>query len=168
MIYWTMLEHHSLQFIIAATNDGLCFTGSLGKGVEELERWQLRHYPHHALQHAPNKMSVYAQQLTEYLQGEREHLTFAIEVDGTPFQRDVWHALQKVPYGETRTYSDIAIAIQKPTAVRAVASAIGANPVMIVIPCHRIIGKNGKLTGFRGGLLMKEHLLKIEGVSVKE
>lgn len=167
MIYWTMLEHDSLSFIIAATNDGLCFTGSLGQGVEELEYWQLRYYPHHELQHAPHNMTIYIQQFIEYLQGEREQLTFAFTVNGTPFQRDVWYALQKVPYGETRTYSDIAIAINKPTAVRAVASAIGANPVMIAIPCHRIIGKNGKLTGFRGGLPMKETLLKIEGITVK-
>ena len=85
-----------------------------------------------------------------------------LDLYGTKFQKSVWTELQKIPFGETSTYSDIAEKINKPSAFRAVGSAIGANPVMIVIPCHRVIGKSGKLTGFRGGLLMKQKLLALE------
>ena len=80
----------------------------------------------------------------------------------TEFQRQVWTQLLKIPYGETRTYSEIATAIGRPKAIRAVATAIAKNPLLIVIPCHRVIGKDGQLRGYRGGEAMKERLLTIE------
>ena len=85
-----------------------------------------------------------------------------IDLHGTPFQQIVWKALQEIPYGQTVSYSDIAERIEKPNAVRAVGTAIGANPVLIIVPCHRVIAKSGKLGGFRAGLEMKEQLLELE------
>ncbi|RMH40684.1 MAG: methylated-DNA--[protein]-cysteine S-methyltransferase, partial [Gammaproteobacteria bacterium] len=82
---------------------------------------------------------------------------------GTPFQQSVWRALLTIPYGALRTYQDVADAIGRPTAVRAVANAIGANPIAIMIPCHRVIGRNRQLTGFGGGLVNKRILLEREG-----
>jgi methylated-DNA-[protein]-cysteine S-methyltransferase len=82
--------------------------------------------------------------------------------EGTPFQVSVWRALQDIPYGETTTYGAVAKLVGRPTAIRAVGAANGANPIPIIIPCHRVIGSNGKLTGFGGGLPTKEKLLKLE------
>ncbi|BDU54960.1 methylated-DNA--[protein]-cysteine S-methyltransferase [Limnohabitans sp. TEGF004] len=104
-----------------------------------------------------------ATQLREYFDGQRQ--TFEIELQpawGTPFQRAVWRALQRIPYGHTSTYGGIAHDIDKPKAVRAVGAAIGQNPHSIIVPCHRVLGANGSLTGFAGGLDRKKHLLALE------
>ena len=101
-------------------------------------------------------------QLSEYFAGERRGFELPLELSCTPFQRDVLTALQRIPYGETRSYSDIAAAVGRPKAVRAVGAANARNPLPIVIPCHRVIGKRGALTGFGGGLDVKEHLLGLE------
>ncbi len=101
-------------------------------------------------------------QLEEYLKGNRKIFDFPIEVQGTPFQLKVWDALRNIPYGETRSYKQIAEAIEKPKAVRAVGMANNRNPLLIVNPCHRVIGSNGKLVGYASGLPLKEFLLKLE------
>ena len=104
-----------------------------------------------------------ATQLREYFEGQRQ--TFEIQLQpawGTPFQRAVWQALQRIPYGHTSTYGDIARDIDNPKAVRAVGAAIGQNPHSIIVPCHRVLGANGSLTGFAGGLDRKKHLLALE------
>ena len=104
-----------------------------------------------------------ARQLHEYFTGERKAFDLPLSIKGTDFQQAVWNALMDVPYGETRTYGEIAKAIGKPKAARAVGMANNRNPVSIVIPCHRIIGADGSLTGYGGGLNAKEFLLKLEG-----
>jgi methylated-DNA-[protein]-cysteine S-methyltransferase len=101
-------------------------------------------------------------QLDEYFKGERYQFTFPYIFEGTDFQKKVWKALTSIPYAETGTYKDIAISIENEKAVRAVGSANGKNKLSIVIPCHRIIGSNGKLTGYAGGLWRKEWLLQHE------
>nr|WP_273702385.1 methylated-DNA--[protein]-cysteine S-methyltransferase [Tepidanaerobacter syntrophicus] len=88
-----------------------------------------------------------------------------MDLKGTDFQISVWEALLNIPYGTTKTYSQVAAEIGRPKATRAVGGAIGANPVSIVVPCHRVIGKDGSLTGFGGGLEIKKKLLKLEGIS---
>ncbi len=104
--------------------------------------------------------------LERYFAGEPvEFEDVPLDVRGTPFQRSVWTALQRIPYGETRTYGQLAEAMAKPSAVRAVGTAIGRNPLPIVLPCHRVVGSNGALTGFRGGLEMKRAILALEGVT---
>ena len=101
-------------------------------------------------------------QLREYFAGERRSFTLPLDFVGTEFQKKVWQALVAIPFGETRSYGDIARAIGHPQAVRAVGAANGRNPVSIVAPCHRVIGANGKLTGFAGGLEVKAFLLNLE------
>ncbi|MCU0121070.1 methylated-DNA--[protein]-cysteine S-methyltransferase [Pseudomonas sp. B2M1-30] len=104
-----------------------------------------------------------ARQLTEYFAGTRNGFELDLDFVGTDFQKKVWAALLTIPFGETRTYSEIARQIGHPTAVRAVGAANGRNPISIVAPCHRVIGASGKLTGFAGGLEAKERLLTLEG-----
>ncbi len=103
-----------------------------------------------------------AKQLQEYFDGRRRHFDLPLEPRGTPFQRSVWRELQKIPYGETITYGEIAARLGKPAAVRAVGASNGCNPIPIVIPCHRVIGANGSLVGFGGGLDKKRYLLRLE------
>jgi len=104
-----------------------------------------------------------SRQLTEYFAGKRTQFDLPLDAGGTEFQQEVWSALLKIPFGELRSYSDIAAIIGRPKAVRAVGAANGRNPLPIVVPCHRVIGSNGSLTGFAGGLPMKTQLLELEG-----
>lgn len=101
-------------------------------------------------------------QLHEYFAGTRQRFTLPLDFAGTDFQIKVWQALLAIPFGETRSYRQIAEAIGHPAAVRAVGAANGRNPLSIVAPCHRVIGTNGKLTGFAGGLAVKAFLLQLE------
>ena len=103
-------------------------------------------------------------QLREYFGGERESFSVPLRLVGTAFQLSVWQALKKIPYGRTRSYREIARSIGRPTATRAVGAANGQNPLPIFVPCHRVIGSNGSLTGFGGGLDVKLALLRLEGV----
>lgn len=103
-----------------------------------------------------------ARELHEYLEGERRAFTFPYRLVGTPFRLQVWKELEKVPYGETTTYKRLTEAIGRPGAYHAVGGAVGANPLGIVVPCHRVIGTNGSLTGYAWGLPMKEALLELE------
>ncbi len=101
-------------------------------------------------------------QLSEYLNGKRKTFDLPFKMRGTQFQLQVWNALLDIPYGETRSYKQIAEAIGNPKAVRAVGMANNRNPLLIIVPCHRIIGKNGSLVGYAGGLDKKEFLLRLE------
>lgn len=101
-------------------------------------------------------------QLREYFAGERKSFSLTLIPEGTEFQRAVWSELQKIPYGETISYKGLAERIASPKAVRAVGRANGANPIPIIIPCHRVIGNDGSLTGFGGGLPLKKRLLELE------
>lgn len=101
-------------------------------------------------------------QLLEYLQGLRREFSLPFAPEGTPFQRKVWQALEAIPYGETRSYQDIAVAVDNPKGVRAVGGANNRNPLPIFIPCHRVVGVKGQLTGYAGGLPLKEALLELE------
>ena len=104
-----------------------------------------------------------AKQLQEYFAGERQHFELSLDPCGTPFQQEVWTSLQAIPFGEVRSYRDIAHEVGRPKAVRAVGAANGRNPIPIIVPCHRVIGSDGSLTGFAGGLETKKLLLKLEG-----
>ena len=103
-----------------------------------------------------------AAQLTEYFSGARREFDLPLDPQGTDFQKSVWKALQDIPYGKTKSYKQIAEAIKNPKACRAVGMANNKNPIWIIIPCHRVIGADGSLTGYGGGLGMKEKLLKLE------
>jgi methylated-DNA-[protein]-cysteine S-methyltransferase len=102
------------------------------------------------------------QQLTEYFAGKRQTFSVPLDMRGTPFQKNVWEALLAIPFGETRSYGQLAKQLGNPNATRAVGAANGRNPLSIIVPCHRVIGSSGKLTGFAGGLDTKAHLLTLE------
>lgn len=105
------------------------------------------------------------EQLSEYFAGRRRMFTVPVQPQGTPFQRKVWNALREIPYGTTISYSGLAARIGDPSAVRAVGLATARNPIPIIIPCHRVIGKDGSLTGFGGGIALKASLLRLEGAA---
>jgi methylated-DNA-[protein]-cysteine S-methyltransferase len=113
--------------------------------------------------HSPHSMSAYVTELEEYLAGKRREFSFPLDPRGTDFQLACWRALLAIPYGETRSYADIARAVGKPNAFRAVGMANNRNPIAIVVPCHRVIASNGTLCGYGGGLDVKRKLLELEG-----
>jgi len=143
------------SLLLAGEDDGLGFIGlPQGKGRVAIEAgWRLD----------PECFADAAAQLAEYFAGRRRRFDLQLAPTGTGFQLSVLEALQTIPYGETRSYRDIARQIGRPTAVRAVGAANGRNPLPIVIPCHRVIGADGSLTGFGGGLPSKRFLLELEG-----
>jgi O-6-methylguanine DNA methyltransferase len=112
----------------------------------------------------PRTLSNAARQLSEYFAGRRRHFDIDLHLVGTPFQQDVWNETAQIPYGEVRSYGDVAIAIGRPHAFRAVGNANGANPWPIVVPCHRVVSSVG-IGGYGGGLDVKRFLLSIEGVT---
>lgn len=161
-IYWSLLMYRDWNLYIASTSKGLVFIGSQNKSFEELSEWTQKRFPGSLLVKDDAKLEPYVVELREYLEGKRQHFTVPFHFIGTAFQRAVWNALCEIPYGQTKSYSDVANQINKPAAVRAVGTAIGANPFLITVPCHRVVGKNGSLTGYRGGLDMKTKLLELE------
>ena len=146
------------SFAYYDTDLGLLEVGCTGETVTHLRWVDESVHPH-----APTALSdEAANQVQRYLAGERQDFDLPLAPAGTDFQRSVWQALCAIPYGQTRTYGDIACAIGRPTAARAVGAAAGRNPIWIVIPCHRCVGKDGALTGYAGGLWRKEKLLALE------
>lgn len=147
------------QLTLAATERGICgvyfhdqrnFKGTAG--------WQItRHHPH---------LDATAKQLDEYFAGKRHQFDVPLDlyVSGTPFQQSVWQALLSIQFGKTSSYGKHALLLNKPRAVRAVGGAIGRNPISIIVPCHRVLGSNGALTGYDGGLERKKYLLQLEGI----
>ena len=123
---------------------------------------KMRHDPEPDWIFNEKPFAVTRQQLAEYFLGERKDFDLPLQLSGTEFQVQVLEELQRIPYGETTSYGDIATRIGRPKAVRAVGAANGRNPLPIVIPCHRVIGSSGDLTGFGGGLDLKEALLRLE------
>jgi O-6-methylguanine DNA methyltransferase len=112
---------------------------------------------------SPRMMQVYLAELEEYFAGQRREFSFPLDLRGTDFQKACWRALLAIPYGETRTYADIARAVSNPNAFRAVGMANNRNPIAIVVPCHRVIASDGTLCGYGGGLEVKRKLLELEG-----
>lgn len=118
--------------------------------------------PQKALLQTTELLSMATIQLDEYFQGKRTTFSLPFKLTGTPFQLAVWKELQNIPYGQTTSYKEIAQKINKPKAYRAVGMANNKNPLPIIIPCHRVIGSNGKLIGYAGGLKLKKYLLELE------
>jgi O-6-methylguanine DNA methyltransferase len=112
---------------------------------------------------SPRLLQPYVSELEEYFVGKRREFAFPLDLRGTDFQQACWRALLAIPYGETRTYADIARAVGKPNAFRAVGMANNRNPIAIVVPCHRVIASDGTLCGYGGGLDVKRKLLELEG-----
>lgn len=149
----------SIQYVYYRSTVGLIEVGATADALVTL---YFVEEPRHESRSSP-LLALVTQQLTEYFAGTRTTFDLPLHFQGTAFQRQVWQQLRQVPYGQTLTYQDIANALGNPKAVRAVGAANGQNPISIIAPCHRIIGSNGNLTGYGGGLWRKEWLLKHEG-----
>jgi O-6-methylguanine DNA methyltransferase len=152
------------QLTVACLRDGLCHIefGGLDKTRAGLQSWAKKHMLHNELKEDHDYTAEAIKQLDEYFVGNRIHFDLPLSLKGTPFQMKVWQSLREIPYGETKSYKEIAQMIGNPKAVRAVGSANNQNPVPIVIPCHRVIGTSGSLVGYGGGLDKKEILLSLE------
>ncbi|NTW98201.1 MAG: methylated-DNA--[protein]-cysteine S-methyltransferase [Oscillochloris sp.] len=159
-IGYTIVDSPLGRLLVAATDRGVCAV-SLGDDDAHLERELRAEYPRAELARDDLTGEAVAEILA-YLSGQRPRLDLALDVPGTAFQRQVWQALQAIPYGETRTYLQIAEGLGNPRAVRAVGRACATNPASLVVPCHRAVGSDGKLHGFRWGLQRKQALLDLE------
>ncbi|MCL6633216.1 MAG: methylated-DNA--[protein]-cysteine S-methyltransferase [Alicyclobacillus herbarius] len=164
-VYWDTLQYNTWTFHLGATDNGLCCITLPNERFDTLQEWVTKHVPGAGLIHDRTKMTLYLEQVQEYLSARRKVFSVPLDLRGTPFQVKVWRALLEIPFGKTQSYSQISSNIGHPIAVRAVGATIGANPIPIVVPCHRVIAKNGKLTGYRGGVEMKAKLLRLEGIS---
>jgi len=149
------------RLLVAATARGICMV-SLGAAEDVLLEALHAEFPRAEITRDDRALKPWVDVIVRHLRGEEPHLDLPLDVQATAFQRRVWQALQAIPHGSTRTYSAIAKAIGKPTAVRAVARACAANPVSLVIPCHRVIREDGGLGGYRWGIERKERLLASE------
>jgi O-6-methylguanine DNA methyltransferase len=150
------------QFRIASTEAGLAYVElphSSGRGMRD---WMERYVPERRCvdEIGPNRAAI--EQILEYLASERTHFDVPLDLRGTPFQRAVWDALLEIPYGESRSYAEVARAVGRPKAQRAVGSANNANPVSLIVPCHRVIAADGSLGGYGGGQKLKARLLAME------
>ncbi len=146
---------------LGATEQGLCAV-CFAPQTAALQR-HLARYGIDRFQAGPSPfLEAASSYLQAYFAGENPPLTFPLDLRGTPFQRLVWEALLTIPYGETRAYSAIAAQIGRPRAIRAVGRAVGSNPISLIVPCHRVIGRNGELVGYGGGLKLKQALLALE------
>jgi AraC family transcriptional regulator, regulatory protein of adaptative response / methylated-DNA-[protein]-cysteine methyltransferase len=152
--------------LVASTQKGICAV-KLGDRADSLERDLQTEFPGAVLLHDKDARQNWIEKILNFLSGNEPHLDLPLDIRGTAFQQQVWQALQKIPYGETRTYQEIARAIGKPKAVRAVGSACGANPVALIVPCHRVIKSDGSLGGYAWGCDRKVKLLEQEGKSLR-
>lgn len=167
-IYYTLFNYKGWSMYIASTEEGLCYVGSQNEPFGELEKWVLKRFLNGKLIESNEKLIPYVQELMDYINGKRKEFTNSFDLRGTEFQKNVWRQLFTIPFGETVCYSDVAKRIGNPKAVRAVGTAIGSNPIAVIIPCHRVLGKDGSLTGYSGGLPVKEKLLQLEGIAYKQ
>jgi AraC family transcriptional regulator of adaptative response/methylated-DNA-[protein]-cysteine methyltransferase len=150
---------------VAATEHGVCLLEFTDRRMLETELRDLQRRLRTRIDYGSNAHTTQARaELAEYFEGSRTRFDIELDAPGTEFQREVWSALCAIPFGQTASYADQARRIGRPQAVRAVARANGANRIAIVIPCHRVIGKDGSLVGYGGGLARKRWLLAHEGV----
>lgn len=165
-LYWSSTPGVRGMCAVISTEKGICWTGTPGTNCEVGLSLMEKHFfiarVIEGEEVAPLRQAM--DELRRYLAGERLQFSCPLDLRGTPFQVAVWQELYRIPYGQTRSYAQIAQAIGSPNAVRAVGAANAANPVAVIVPCHRVIGSNGSLTGYGGGLDMKQWLLTLEGV----
>jgi len=159
-MYYCYLDTPIGELLLAGDDDGLYQVG--------FPKGSMRREPHADWIFNEGRLQEARRQLSEYFAGERRNFDLPVQLTGTEFQVRVLEALREIPYGETVTYGDIAKRIGRPKAVRAVGAANGRNPLPIVVPCHRVIGSTGDLTGFGGGLDTKEALLRHEAEQTRD
>lgn len=164
-IYYWEVETILGSISLACTKHGLCWLSyaSGESALRELEAWANKIFLKSQVQHDELALRETTKQLEEYFARRRKKFDLPLDLVGTAFQKRVWQALLEIPYGEVRTYKQIAQAIGAPKAVRAVGGANNKNKLPIFVPCHRVIGSNGSLVGYRSGLAIKRQLLDLEG-----
>ena len=156
-------KKNGVELILGSYDNKLCLIDSLNrKNKTTLYNRFKKQLKAEFVEHEDEVLKQTIQELDEYFKGERKVFTIPLLLIGSAFQKSVWEALLKIPYGTTSSYKEQAKMINNEKAVRAVANANGANAIGIIVPCHRIIGSDGKLTGYAGGLEMKEQLLALE------
>ena len=158
MIRYDMLPTSCGELLVAINAHGLVhvdFVAGL-RALPDMSGWQ----------QDGEALAPYLAEFDAYFAGRLQRFTLPLAANGTAFQQTVWQALCEIPYGETRSYGEIARVIGKPSASRAVGAANGRNPLSIIVPCHRVIGQNGNLTGYAGGLPIKQELLRLEGIAL--
>lgn len=160
IFYFDYVTIKPWTYFLAITDLGLAYVGLKGDESSPI----FSYYPHKMMVRDPQRLAPYIEQMKEYFAGKRRHFDIPIDISefGTPFQRSVLEVLQKVPYGQTVSYGDIATSLSNARSVRAVAHAVILNPVLIIIPDHRVIMANGKIGGYRLGAKEKERLINLE------
>ena len=162
IVHTTWVEAPIGTFRIASTRRGIVYVELPHASGCGLDGWLRRRAPDARCEEGDEPNRAAATQILEYLEGRRTEFDLPLDLRGTPFQRRVWDEMLEIPYGETRSYQQIARALRRPRALRAVGNASGANPVSLVVPCHRVIASDGKLGGYAGGLSLKARLLAME------
>lgn len=160
-LYWCRFSSPWGPLRLLATDQGLCRVVLPGEGG--LERWVERHLPGTVAVEGCSLLDEATALLRRYLAGEESALDLPLVLYGTPFQQAVWQVVRDIPYGQVRSYAQVAATLGRPQATRAVGAANAANPLPLFIPCHRVIGADGRLGGYGGGVGMKRALLRLEG-----
>ena len=167
-IYYDSREFPLLgRIYVAASEKGLCLLSLPAHPVESFFEKILTRFQPHFFTQKPDPFQDFYRQMDLFLSGQKVIFKVSLDLQGTPFQIQVWEALKAIPYGETRSYGEIARSVQRPRAYRAVGQANHNNPVPIVVPCHRVIGSRGDLVGFGSGLPVKEKLLDLERITAR-
>lgn len=163
VIYYKQLQTPIGPMFACSGNEGICLLefyeeGGLERKIASIEKWLKAIL----LNETNPYLEQVAKELEQYFAGERKVFEVALQLHGTDFQKQAWQALQTIPYGATRSYMQQTLSFTVAESIRAVANANGKNPIAIIVPCHRVIGTNGSLTGYAGGLWRKKYLLELE------
>lgn len=162
-LFYSLLNYMDWSFYIVASDQGLCFVGSSPASKAEMTQWVATHFEETDLVEDDHALDHYRNAVISYLSRDTQTITVNTHLIGTVFQKKVWNSLNAIPYGETLTYGELASLIgYSPKGARAIGTALAANPLLIVYPCHRVVPKSSKPRAFRGGLAMKEKLLSLE------
>lgn len=161
MIRYTTFTTPLGRMFVAATPRGICRLDFLIPG-RNFQRWFVRHFPGESLHQDARGLDSTVRKIQDYFRGRRRRFDVPLELRGTAFERSVWQALRRIRWGQTTSYGQLAARLGRPRAVRAVGRAVGANPVAVIVPCHRVIGSNGRLVGYASGLTRKAKLLELE------
>jgi len=165
-IFYVIMGTPLGRMLVAATGRGICAV-SFGEDDEQLKGFLRNEYPAAILKQNDQALNGWVTALLDHLEGNQPHLALPLDLQATAFQLKVWEELRRIPYGETRTYAEVACAIGQPKAVRAVANACGANPTVLVTPCHRVVRSDGAPGGYRWGVERKQALLEKEKIRKK-
>lgn len=162
-LYIDKVENDIWSGFLIVSDRGLAYVSHYTKNLNDVTSWQTKNHPNSILVSDSEKVAPYKKQFEEYLKGERYEFDFPVDLKGSPFQMEVWNALLDIPYGQTSSYLDLALKLNRDhKSAQAIGGAVGANPLSIVYPCHRVVGNDGSLTGYAGGLQIKKALLNHE------